>query len=259
MGAAEAEMRIWTSVDGKTVTAGLVDATDTTVTIKNEAGKEFTLAHERLSEADREVIAAFLAKKRAEEASIEWPEANPERAVKASHFKKLHSLDAKKHTQRYAGRILALSGTVLEVKADKMSAAQGVIVVLDTGDKVPVEFSFPKSSYEKDLPRLGADVYGRYRGPWGEDEFRATVADGSLVVERRYVTSQESDYNYSTGNYRYRKKWSSWEVVSKPVARGETMTLRGEFVSVFNSVMSFKDAHVVETAGSTTTTRAPRY
>ncbi|MBC8011038.1 MAG: hypothetical protein H7067_13190, partial [Burkholderiales bacterium] len=48
-----AEPRVWTSSDGKTVTATLLDATATTVTIKTDAGREFTLPHERMSEADR--------------------------------------------------------------------------------------------------------------------------------------------------------------------------------------------------------------
>lgn len=240
--AAGAEARVWTSADGKTVTAALIDATDTTVTIKTDAGREFILPHERMSQADREVIAAYLAQKKAEQDSIVWPRANAEESIKAPLFKKLHGIDAKKHAATYAGKVLAIEGQVLDVKEDRMSATQGIIVVLDTEDKIPVEFRFLKSSYEKDLTLLLGESYSRYRGPYGEDAFRIGVADKSLVVERRYVTSRDSTWNSTINNWRYRDKWSEWEVVAKPASRGDTLKIRGEFVSVFNSVASFKDS-----------------
>jgi hypothetical protein len=231
--AAGAEPRVWTSADGKTVTAALIDATDTTVTIKTDAGREFTLPHERLSQADREIIAAYLAKKKAELDAIVWPRASTEETIKAPLFKKLHGIDAKKHAATYAGKVLVLEGQVIDVREDRMSATQ---------DKVPVEFRFLKSSYEKDLTLLIGESYNRYRGPYGEDAFRVAIADKSLVVERRYVTDRESDYNYAMNRYNYRNKWSDWEVVAKPATRGDIIRIRGEFVSVFNSVISFKDA-----------------
>ncbi|MCU0792702.1 MAG: hypothetical protein MUE42_07590 [Opitutaceae bacterium] len=243
---AAAEPRTWTSTDGKTVVAELIDATDTTVTIKNEGGRDYTVPHERFSEADREVILAFLAKKKADYDQMVWPRASAEEVIKAPHFRRLHLVDAKRHTGLYAGRVLSLEGEVLDVKEDRMSSTQGVIVVLDTEDRVPVEVLFLKANYEKDLTLLLGDAYNRYRGPYGEDAFRVVVADKSLSVERRYVVSRDYDYNYTVGSYRYRKKWSDWEVVAKPVSRGETVRMRGEFVSVFNSVMSFKDGRMAE-------------
>ncbi len=243
---AAAEPRVWTSSDGKTVTAELIDATDTTVTIKNEGGREYTVPHERFSQADRDVIQAYLAQKKAEYDRMEWPRPNAEQPIKAAYFKRLHSLDARRHTELYAGRMLAIEGQVLDVREDRMSSTQGFIVVIDTEDRVPIEFRFLKTNYEKDLSLLLGTAYNRYRGPYGEDAFRVLVADKSLAVERRFVTSRESTYNYNVGAYRYRDKWSDWEVVATPVTRGETIRLRGEFISVFNSAMSFKDARLVD-------------
>ncbi len=235
-------MRVWTSSDGKTVTAELVDATDSTVTIKNEAGREFILPHERLSEADREVIQAHLAKKKAEYDSIVWPKANGQEAIPAPYLKKLHSLDAKKFNATYTGRVLAIRGSVLDVREDRASSTPGILVTLDTESKIPVELKFNKANYDKDITLLVGPSYNRYRGPYNIDDIRVGIADKSIVVERRYVASREIDYTDTISGYRYRDKWSAWEVVAKPVARGETVTIRGEFVSVFNSVMSFKAA-----------------
>ena len=242
------EIRVWTSTDGKTVTAELVDATESTVTIKNEAGREFTFPHERLSQADREVIQAHLAKKKAEYASIAWPKPNGEQAIPAPFLKTLHGLDAKKFNATYTGRVLAIRGNVLDVREDRTSAAPGILVLLDTEDKVPVELKFNKANYDKDFALLVGSAYPslRYRNPNNEDAFRVSIADKSMVVERRYVVSRESYYTDTIAGYRYRNKWSDWEVVAKPVARGETVVIRGEFVSVFNSVMSFKDASLAD-------------
>lgn len=252
-----AEPRTWTSADGKTVVAELIDATDTTVTIKNEGGRDYTVPHERFSEADREFVRAFLAKKKADYDQMVWPRASADEVVKAPHFRRLHLVDAKRHTELYAGRVLTLEGEVLDVKEDRMSSTQGVIIVLDTEDRVPVEILFLKASYEKDLTLLLGNAYNRYRGPYNEDAFRITVADKSLSVERRYVTSRDYDYNSNVGRYRYRDKWSDWEVVAKPVSRGETLRVRGEFVSVFNSVMSFKDGRLIDSAVARDSRRIP--
>ena len=111
-------------------------------------------------------------------------------------------------------------------------------VVLETEDKVPAEFRFNKGSYDKDLTLLLGAGYDRYRGPYSEDEFRVSVVDKSLVVERRYVTSRDSYYS-NFGNWRYRNRWSEWAAVAKPLARGDMTKIRGEFVSVFNSAMTF--------------------
>lgn len=239
------EMRVWTSSDGKTVTAELVSATDTTATIKTDTGREFTLAHERLSAADREYILSHIAAKKAELDSMEWPAPTAERPIKAAYFKRLHSVDPKKFSATYTGKILLLEGQVIDVKEDRMASSQGVIVVLETEDKVPVEFRFSKGSYDKDLTLLLGSNYDRYRGPYGEDEFRVSVVDKSLVVERRYVTSRDSYYT-NFGNWRYRSRWSEWKAVAKPLTRGDVAKIRGEFVSVFNSAMTFKDASMTE-------------
>jgi hypothetical protein len=236
------EPRVWTSSDGKTVTAELVDATDATVTIRNDAGREFILPHERLSQADREAIQAHLAKKKAEAASVVWPPANAEEAIPAAQFRKLQVADPKKFNSTYAGRVLAIRGQVLEVKEDKMGPNAGFIVTIDTDDKVPIEFKFIKANYDKDLTLLLGPSYNRGRGPYNEDMFRVGVLERSLVVERRYVVSRESYYNDTAETWRYRTKWSDWEVFARPATRGDTVTIRGEFVSVFNSIMSFKDS-----------------
>jgi hypothetical protein len=234
------EPRVWTSSDGKTVTAELVDATDATVTIRNDAGREFILPHERLSQADREAIQAHLAKKKAEAASVVWPPANAEEAIPAAQFRKLQVADPKKFNSTYAGRVLAIRGQVLEVKEDKMGPNAGFIVTIDTDDKVPIEFKFIKANYDKDLTLLLGTSYNRGRGPYNEDMFRVGVLERSLVVERRYVVSRESYYNDTAETWRYRTKWSDWEVFARPATRGDTVTIRGEFVSVFNSIMSFR-------------------
>jgi hypothetical protein len=241
-----ADPRVWTSSDGKTVTAELLDATETTVTIKAENGREFTLAHERLSQADRDVVTAFLAQKKAATDQISWPAAKADEVIKAPYFKKLHALDPKKHAATYAGRILLIEGTVTDIREDRMTSTQGMIIVLESEDRVPIEFRFSKANYDKDLTLLLGTSYHRYRGPYDIDEFRVGVKDKSLIVERRFVTSRDSDYNSTTGNYRYRNKWSDWEIVAKPLSRGETVKLRGEFVSVFNSIVSFTDARLIE-------------
>jgi hypothetical protein len=238
-------MRVWTSSEGKTVTAELVGATDTTATIKTEMGREFTLAHERLSAADREYILSHLAAKKAELDSMEWPAPTAERPIKAAYFKRLHSVDPKKFSATYTGKILLLEGQVLDVKEDRMASSQGIIVMLETEDKVPVEFRFKKGGYDKDLTLLLGSGYDRYRGPYSEDEFRVGVVDKSLVVERRYVTGRDSYYT-NLGNWRYRNRWSEWTAVAKPLARGDVAKIRGEFVSVFNSAMTFKDARLTE-------------
>lgn len=243
---AVAAPRVWTSSDGKTVTAELIDATETTVTIKSGGDREYTVPHERFSQADRDVIQAYLAQKKADYEQMDWPRPTAEEAIKAAHFKRLHAVDAKRHTDLYAGRMLAIEGQVLDVREDRMSSTQGFIVVIDTEDRVPIEFRFLKANYEKDLSLLLGTEYNRYRGPYGEDAFRFLVADKNLTVERRYVVSRESTYNYNVGSFRYRYKWSNWEVVSAPVSRGETIRLRGEFISVFNSAMSFKDARLLD-------------
>ena len=240
------EPRVWTSSDGKTVTAELVDATDATVTIRNDAGREFTLPHERLSQADRDAIQAHLAKKKAEAASVVWPPANAEEAIPAVQFRKLQVAEPKKFNATYAGRVLAIRGQVLEVKEDKMGPNAGFLVVLDTEDKVPVEFKFIKANYDKDLTLLLGPAYNRGRGPYNEDMFRVGVSERNLVVERRYVISRDSYYNDTAEAWRYRTKWSDWEVFARPAARGDTVTIRGEFVSVFNSLMSFKDSILTE-------------
>jgi hypothetical protein len=240
------EKRVWTSLDGKTVTAELVDATETTVTIRNEAGREFTFSHDRLSQADRDVIQAHLARKKAEHDSIVWPKANGEQAIPAPFFKKLHGLDAKKFNATYPGRVLAIQGNVLDVREDRASGTPGILVTLDTEDKVPVELKFNKANYDRNITLLLGRPIERSRGYYEMDEVRVRVVDKSIVIERRYVTYRESYYNDTAGEYRYRTKWSDWEAVAKPIARGETVTVRGEFVSVFNSVMSFKDASLAD-------------
>ena len=239
------EVRVWTSADGKTVNAELVGATDTTVTIKAEGGREYTLAHERLSAADQEFVAEYLKAKKAEYDSIVWPAATAEEAIKAGFFKRLHAVDPKRFNAAYAGKILLIQGQVLEVREDKMSSNQGVFILLETEDKVPVEFRFSKTSYEKDLTVLLGSSYNRYRGPYDEDEFRVRVVDKSLVIERRYVTGRDSYYNVG-GNWRYRNNWSEWKAAARPLARGDLVKIRGEFVTVFNSVMSFKDAVLID-------------
>ena len=239
------ELRVWTSADGKTVTAEMISATDTTVTIKSDAGREFTLAHERLSAADKEFVRTHLAEKKAALESMEWPSPTAERSIKAAYFKRLHSVDPKKFSATYTGKIVLIEGQVIDVKEDRMASSQGVIVVLETEDKVPVEFRFSKSSYDKDLSLLVGSNYDRYRGPYSEDEFRVSVVEKSLVVERRYVIERDSYYT-SMGNYRYRYRWSDWKAVSKPLVRGDMVKIRGEFSSVFNSAMTFKDACMMD-------------
>lgn len=238
------ESRVWTSADGKTVTAELLSATETTVTIKAEGGREFILAHERLSAADREYIAAHLATKKAEYESIVWPPATAESPIKASFFKRLHTLDPKRLNTTYAGKTLLLQGQVAEVREDHMGSSQGVIIVLETEDKILIECRFSKTSYDKDLTILLGSQYNHYRGPYDEDEFRVLVADKSLVVERRYVTSRDSYYT-SLGNWRYRSRWSDWQAVARPVARGDMVKIRGTFVTVFNSAMTFQDSSLI--------------
>ena len=239
------EPRVWTSSDGKTVSAELVGATETTVTIKAEGGREYTLAHERLSAADQEFIAEYLKAKKAEYDSIVWPPATAEEAIKAAYFKRLHGIDPKRFNATYGGKILLIQGQVLEVREDKMSSNQGIFIVMETEDKVPIEFRFSKPSYEKDLTVLLGSNYNRYRGPYDEDEFRVRVVDKSLVVERRYVTGRDGYYNVG-GNWRYRNNWSEWKAASRPLARGDVVKIRGEFATVFNSVMSFKEAVLID-------------
>jgi hypothetical protein len=239
------EMRLWTSSDGKTVSAEMVEATDTTVTIRTAQGREFVLAHERLSAADREFVASHVAGKRADYDAISWPPPSTEQPIKAAFFKKLHSLDAKRFASTYSAKILLIEGQVIDLKEDLMSSMPGLILTLETGDKVAAEFRFSKSSYDKDLTQLLGPSYNRYRGLYGEDDFRLTVADKSVVVERRYVIHRESYYT-GLGNYRNRTRWSDWKAVSKPVTRGDVIKVRAEFVSVFNSVMSFKDASMID-------------
>jgi len=245
------EARVWTSADGKTVNAELVSATDTTVTIRAEGGREYTIPHERLSAADREFIADHLETKKAEYDAIVWPAATAEEPIKASFFKRLHGLDPKRFNATYAGKMLLLQGQVSEVREDRMSSNQGVIIALDTEEKIPAEFRFNKASYDKDLTILLGMNYSRYRGPYDEDEFRVRVVDKGLLVERRYVTSRDGYYNVS-GNWRYRNNWSEWQPVSRPLARGDVVKIRGEFVSVFNSVMSFNDAVLIDPSANTT-------
>ena len=241
------EMRVWTSSDGKTVTAELVDATDSTVTIRNEAGREFTFPHERLSPADREIIQAHLAKKKAEQDAIVWPKPGDEQAIPAPFLKKLHNLDPKKFNATYSGRVLTIQGHVLDVREDRGSAMPGILVTLDTGEKTVVEFKFNKAGYDKDIKLLAGPAYNRHRGPYDRDEARVSIADKSIVIEERYVTERELYYTDTiSGGYRYRYKWSGWEVVAKPVARGSTVMIRGEFSSTFNSAMSFKDASLAD-------------
>ena len=54
---AQAEMRTWTSVEGKTLVGEFVQATAQTVTLRREDGRQFTLPLKRLSEADRQWVA----------------------------------------------------------------------------------------------------------------------------------------------------------------------------------------------------------
>jgi acetyl esterase/lipase len=57
-----AEGRTWTSSDGRTIEAEFVSATDADVTIRRGSdGRTFTIALEKLSEADREEVAKRMA------------------------------------------------------------------------------------------------------------------------------------------------------------------------------------------------------
>lgn len=95
---AVAEERTFTSADGRTISASLISATETQVTIKRADGREFTLDLVKLIEADQEAIKKW---------RTENPEAAAPKPAKGPLIEKLEAefkIDKKKSGSRKLGK-----------------------------------------------------------------------------------------------------------------------------------------------------------